>query len=186
MRRIKTAAVACVTVLALTAVSAASASAHEFVASKTGTTKDKQLNTQKFKTNGGTVECKEETSEGTVTELKSKTSIEKIKYSGCKAFGFSVTVGEAEDEFNAEGTVTILKKQVVKAIGCEVTVEPSAKNTNLKTVSFTNNSGKLKVGVAVKGITYTSTGGLCGKSGENGEYSGEAEEELVGGTLEWI
>lgn len=184
-RSIKALAVAFAAALALTAVSVASASAHEFIASKTGTTKDHSLGAQKFKTNGGTVECKESSSEGKVTELVSKTSLEKVTFKGCTAFGLSVSVSEAEDGFNAEGTVTIKKKQVVKALGCEVIVEPSTKNTNLKTVTFTNNGGKLKVDAAVENITYTSTGGLCGKSGENGSYSGESEEELVGGTLEW-
>lgn len=185
MRRIKTVAAVFTAAFALVAVSAASASAHEFVASKTGTTKDKSLTVQKFHTNGGTTECKEETSEGTVTELKSKTSVEKVKFAKCTAFGFGVTVSEGEDEFNAEGTVTLLKKQVVKAFGCEVVVEPT-KNSNLKTVEYSNNGGKLKVKSTVKGITYHSTGGLCGSSGENGEFTGESEEELVGGTLEFV
>lgn len=178
-----------VVVLALAGVSAASASAHEFYASASGTTKDKGT-TQKFTAGGSTVECKGETSEGTVTAGSSKTTVEKVKYNECTALlGISATVSEGEDEFSAEGWVTVLKAQTVKAASCEI-VTPAQKER--KAVTYENNKGKLKVKVALTELEYESTkSGLgCPKKGkfkgkEGASYSGEAETELPGGELEW-
>jgi hypothetical protein len=177
---------ALVVALVFGALAAGSASAHEFVASKAGTTKDKQLNTQKFKTSAGLFECKKESSEGSVVAGSQKTTTEKIKYTECTAFGFAVEVSEAEYEFNAEGTVTIKKlvSMVVPLAGCEVTL-PTTGNANLKTVSYKTNSGKVEVKSLYKNMTYGATGGTCGEPGANGEYSGNSEVELVSGTLEW-
>lgn len=173
--------------LALWALAAGSASAHEFVASKTGPTKGKQLNVQKFQTNAGIFECKKETSEGSVVLGSQKTTIEKIKYTECAAFGFGVNVSEAEFEFNAEGTVAFKKlvTMEVPLAGCEVTL-PTAGNGALKTVSYKNLAGgKVEVKSLLKNMTYGATGGTCGEPGKNGEYNGNAEVELTGGTIEW-
>lgn len=186
MHRVGMVGRALVAALAFGALAAGSASAHEFVASKTGTTKDKQLNVQKFKTNAGVFECKKETSEGSVVAGSQKATIEKLKYTECAAFGFGVNVTEAEFEFNAEGTVTI-KKLVSLEVplgGCEVTL-PTTGNSNLKSVTYKNNTGKVEVKSLYKSMTYGATGGVCGEPGTNGEYNGNSEVELVGGTLEW-
>ena len=186
MHRVGMVVRALVGVLALLALAAGSASAHEFVASKAGTTKDKQLNVQKFKTSGGLFECKKESSEGSVTAGSQKVTIEKVKYTECTAFGFAVVVSEAEFEFNAEGTVTFKKlvKMELPLAECEVTL-PTIGNANLKTVTYKNNAGKVEIKSLYKNMTYGATGGSCGEPGANGEYSGNSEVELVGGTLEW-
>jgi hypothetical protein len=178
---------ALVAVFAMSAVSVAVAASHEFVASKEGTVKDKQLTSQKFKTNGGVYECEKETSEGKVKAGSQQTSIEKLKYSECTGFGVAATVSEAELELSAEGSASVLNKITiaVPTYGCKLTIEPS-KNSGLPTVSYTNLAGgKLEVKLYVKHITYKSSGGSCGSSGENGEYAGSSEVELPEGTLEW-
>jgi len=186
MHRVGMVGKALVAALALGALAAGSASAHEFVASKAGTTKDKQLNVQKFKTNAGVFECKKEASEGSVTAGSQKVTIEKLKYTECTAFGFVVNVSEAEFEFNAEGTVAIKKLVTMEVpLGeCSVTL-PTTGNGALKTVSYKNNSGKVEVKSTYKSMTYGANGGLCGEPGMNGEYNGNSEVELVSGTLEW-
>ena len=186
MHRVGMVGRALVAALALGALAAGSASAHEFVASKAGTTKDKQLTVQKFKTSAGVFECKKESSEGSVVSGSQKTTTEKIKYTECTAFGFGVKVSEAEFEFNAEGTVTIKKlvTMEVPLAECNVTL-PTTGNSNLKSVTYKNNSGKVEVKSLYKSMTYGATGGSCGEPGTNGEYTGNSEVELVGGTLEW-
>jgi hypothetical protein len=69
---------ALVVALAFGALATGSASAHEFVASKAGTTKDKQLTVQKFKTSAGVFECKKESSEGSVAAGSQKSTSEKF------------------------------------------------------------------------------------------------------------
>jgi hypothetical protein len=186
MHRVGMVGRALVAALALGVLGAGSASAHEFVASKAGATKDKQLNAQKFKTSAGLFECKKESSEGSVTAGSQKTTIEKIKYTECTAFGFVVNVSEAEYEFSAEGTVAIKKlvTMEVPLAECNVTL-PTAGNGALKTVSYKNNTGKVEVKSLYKNMTYGATGGTCGEPGINGEYAGNSEVELVSGTLEW-
>lgn len=177
-----------VAVLVLAVVSAASASAHEFIASKSGTTKDTG-GTQTFTTSSGAVQCKEETSEGSVTTGSSKTTVEKVKYTGCTGpLGSTAEVSEGEDEFSAEGWVTLLKAQTVKIksiLGSCTVITPAQKER--KSVTYTNNAGKLKVKAEVKELEWESSGGVCGSKGKHtgAEYSGEAEVELPGGTLEW-
>jgi hypothetical protein len=176
-----------VAALGTAALAPAFAQANEFVASKAGVIKDKQLGVHTFKTTAGTVECKTETSEGTVKEGGQKTNIEKVKYGECKAFGFlAVTISVAEFEFSSEGWATLLNKVTIEVgASCKFTLEP-AKNKELKTLSYANLAGgKLEVKTAVKGFSYTSSGGVCGASGENGEYTGNSEAELAGGTIEW-
>ncbi len=186
MHRVGMVGRALVAVLVYSAFAAGLASAHEFVASKAGTTKDKQLNVQKFKTSAGVFECKKETSEGSVVAGSQKTTIEKLKYTECTAFGFGVNVSEAEFEFNAEGTVTIKKLVTLEVplAECNVTL-PTTGNSNLKTVTYKNNTGKVEIKSLYKSMTYGATGGTCGEPGNNGEYNGNSEVELVGGTLEW-
>jgi hypothetical protein len=169
----------------------ASASAHEFVANKTGTLKGVSTNHQKFKTSSGTVECLKETSEGKIESTKSETNIEKVKYEECTAFGFVVSkVSEAEFEFNAAGTATVRNKIVLEieaAEPCTITINKGTANTGLKTVTYKNVAGgTMTVEAAVKGITYTTSGGECGSAGTNGEYSGNTKAELIGGTIEWV
>lgn len=191
MRSIRALSPVLAAMVALSLGAVASASAHEFVASKTGTLKGVNTNHQKFKTSSGTVECLAETSEGKIEATKSETNIEKVKYSECTAFGFVVSkVSEAEFEFNAAGTATVKNKIVleIEAVEpCTITINKGTANTNLKSVTYKNVAGgTMTVEAAVKGITYTTSGGECGNSGTNGEYAGSTKVELIGGTIEWL
>lgn len=187
MRRLTTMEGVLATALMLMVLASGPASAHEFVASKAGTTTGKQANVQKFETNAGVFECKKATSEGSVTEGPQKTAIVKVQFLECAAFGFGVNASIAEFEFNAEGTATI-KKLVTMEIplgGCEITL-PTTGNANLKTVTYKNLAGgKLEIKSLLKGMTYGATGGVCGEPGTNGAFNGSSEVELPKGTVEW-
>lgn len=185
MSRFRLIAASLMAMFALSAVSVASASAHEFFASAAGTVKDTG-GTQTFKTSNGTVKCTGETSEGTVPAGSSQTTVEKTKYSGCTGPIGKAEVSEGEVEISAEGWATILKAQTVKlpSLGCTVTT-PAQKER--KTVTFENNKPKLKVKLALKELEWESSGGFCGSKGKHtgAEYTGEVEVELPGGELEW-
>jgi hypothetical protein len=188
MKQTKVCGLCLAAAFAFSAVSVESASAHEFVASKAGTVKGTQVGGQKFKTNSGTIECAKAATEGTAVAGSQKGSKQKIKYSGCTAFGFEAVISEAEFEFSAEEWVSFLNKITVELplAGCTVTFN-IAKNSELKKVTYKNSAPvkTVEVKAAVKGITYKSSGGQCGTSGENGEYIGNTKVELVGGTIEW-
>lgn len=185
MSRFRLIAASFIAVLAMSAVSVASASAHEFYASIAGTIKNTG-GTQTFKTSSGTVKCTGETSEGTVPAGFSKTTVEKTKYTGCTGPIGKAEVSEGEVEISAEGFANILKAQTVKlpSLGCTVTT-PAQKER--KAVTFENKKPKLKVKLALKELEYESSGGLCGSAGKHtgAEYTGEVEVELPGGELEW-
>lgn len=181
MRSIKVWGAALAVVCAFSAVAVANASAATFKASEKGTLTGKALNTQEFTTNGGTVKCSTAATSGTVTELEAASQVVTVKYGSCTAFGFaSVEISPAEYRLYASGKVDVLNTITINVPlgGCKVTVGPQ---NGLGSVSYENNSGKIKESSNVTGITYTSTGGLCGSSGSNGVYKGNNEVELNGG-----
>jgi hypothetical protein len=180
MRSFKKFGVLAVVAFALCAVGAANASAATFTASATGSLTGKALETQVFTVNGGTVKCSTASTSG---EIKSTASVEQhvtVKYTGCNAFGFVNThITDATYLFTANGEVHLLNTVTITPTGafCHLTVPPQT----IKTVSYSNNGGKMIVTPNVTGITYTSSGGLCGTSGANGTYTGKNEVERVGG-----
>jgi hypothetical protein len=186
MIRLKIFAPTLVAVVALGLAGAASASAHEFIASKTGTTKATNTNTQVFTTPTGRVECTKLTATGKVAALKSKTEASTVKYSGCTAFGLAATITTAKYLFSAEGSVKVTNTITINvpAGSCSVKVGPTG-NSALKTIKYVNKSGKIEVQAGVSGITFTTTGGLCGSGGKTATYKGNALNALTGGTLEW-
>jgi hypothetical protein len=178
----------CATAVAITAfglVGVASASAHEFIASKKGTAKATGTSTQVFTTPSGAVECTKLTGTGKV-KPKATTQTETINYSGCTAFGLEATVSAAKYVFSANGTVKVDNTITVTIPGasCSIKVGKTG-NSALKTITYTNKSGKIEVDANVTGVTYTTTGGLCGSGGKTATYKGTALDELPGGTLEW-
>lgn len=185
MHRLGAMSGAMITMVVLAA--AGSAAAHEFVASKAGTTTGKQATVQKFETNAGIFECKKDTTEGTVVEGSQKTTIVKVQFLECAAFGFGVNASIAEFEFDAEGIATIKKliKLEVPLAECEITL-PTTGNANMKTVTYKNlEGGKLEIKSLFKGMTYGATGGSCGEPGTNGAFNGASVVELPKGTVEW-
>jgi len=187
MRHVKSMTAALATCLIIVGLDGGWASAHEFVASKAGTTNGKQTTVQKFQTSAGVFECLKDTTEGSVVAGSQKTAIVKVQFLECTAFGFGVKASVAEFEFDAEGTATIKKlvTMEVPLAECEITL-PVAGNNNLKAVTYKNLAGgKLEIKSVFKGMTYGATGGSCGEPGTNGAFNGGSEVELPKGTLEW-
>jgi hypothetical protein len=189
MKRIRVIGLALVAVFALSAVAVSSASAFtEFVGKPVGgavTDANPAGNVHKFKTTVGTVECKKESSSGTVEAEKSATNKEKVKYSECKVtepFAAEATVSEAEYLFNANGTVKVENTVTVKTSLCTITVKPQ-EDTGITYANLAG--GELEVKAAVQNIVY-STSGLCGtKTNEKGgEYAGISVAKVTGGTIE--
>ena len=60
---------------------------------------------------------------------------------------------------------------------CTVTVGPQS----VGTVDYSNLSSRIKITSTATGIKYTSSGGSCGSSGENGTYTGASDLGRVGG-----
>jgi hypothetical protein len=186
MKRITMLGLALLAALAAVAVSAVSVSAsgHEFVSSKTGKTKGKQLNAQVFKTGAGTLECATVTGAGEAKEGKSTTHKETYTYSNCIAFGGIAKMSAGHFEFNANGTVKLEKTIIITPTGgeCEILIPPQT----VEGVNYANEAGKLSAEANAFGIVSKGTGGMCGGENFEGSYTGMVRAELEGGgTLEW-
>jgi hypothetical protein len=182
MRLLKKFSVLAIAVFAISVVGVASASASQFTASANGELSGKALTNQVFVTNGGTVTCTGAATTGTVVAPSAAKQEVTVKYSGCTAFGFaSVEISPATYEFTATGGgVAILNTITIKIplAGCSVSVGPQS----VGSTSFSNpTTSTIKEVSSVSKIKYTSTGGLCGTSGENGTYTGNSELSRVGG-----
>ncbi len=178
---------ALVAVLAAGAVATASASAFtEFEASPLGgTIGGKATTTQVFTTNAGKTECTGATPKGEVKHTKTETEIVKIQYTGCKALSQKTKISEAEFEFNAKtgeaaikNTITITVEEA--GIGCTVKISPAG-NSKLKGMSYENKGKKMLAKANVTAITFTTSGGFCGKGANNATYAGTVETEVNGG-----
>jgi hypothetical protein len=120
------------------------------------------------------------------------------EYGGCKAFGQNVTItttgcnyittltsrtiGTERIECEA-GKSIVLKGNTT---GCTVTIGAQTPANNAidassegtpKDVKFTETVGTEPLGSGKTGITYTSSGGACGASGENGTFRGTVTEK---------
>ncbi|HTA98621.1 MAG TPA: hypothetical protein VK730_13375 [Solirubrobacteraceae bacterium] len=173
---------ACLAMLALTGTSAASASASEFVFSKTGTLKGTALSAQKFNSSGGKWECSKETISGSATV--SKTTIQKItvQYEGCVYFGVLLKAAAAEFELNTSGSLTLLKKFTMSSSLCTIGFQPGT----YLTLNYANKpAGKIEIAAEVNKITTYGSGSLCSYSeNSNGTLVGTSLLELEGGTAE--
>jgi hypothetical protein len=191
MRSLKVFGVLAIAVVALMAVTAASAmAAPKFTASASGgTLTGAATANQVFKINGGTTTCTGAATDGTVPPSPSEDVHVTVIYSGCTAFGFINTdISEATYTFTANGEVHILNTITITptGAGCTVTVEPQT----VKSVSYDNKTSGGFTGIeetsAVSGITYHSSGGLCGTSGANGTYTGNSFlHGPTGVTISW-
>lgn len=197
MKRMKLLGLALVALFAFSGLAAASAMAHEFEASKTGTATDEGTTVQVFKDEpkATAVECKKTTSTETITKTKTKTQKAVVHYTECTAFGFPATISEAKYDFNAEGSVKVENTITVEvpAAGCKVVVSPTG-NSKLKTITYENKEagsghGKVEVKSNVSKIEseVKGGGGLCGKEGKlkEGTYTGNALVSLAGGEVKW-
>lgn len=187
MRSLKTFAALAVAVCAFSALGVASASAAQFTASATGELVGRALNTQEFTTNGGVIKCTKAHTTGKINATASLEQHVTVEYSECTGpLGVKAEVSPATYLFTSNGTVHIKNTITVKmpGLGCSVTVGEQT----VEEVTFDNvknakgeHTGKMIETSNVSGITYTSSGGLCGASGINGTYKGDSEVERVGG-----
>jgi hypothetical protein len=192
IRNLKVFGLAVVAMVAMTAVAASAASAAEFH-SEAATTNLTGAQTEQnvFTVTGGTVKCNVATFSGTQTgATKGEVEVEP-EYSGCTAFG-QVT------HIHSNGCKYGLTSEGKASIKCgpspiEVTVGTPTVSCTIKVgthtpknndVDYTNEGagktrdilvratvGKIPL-TANEGITYTSSGGICGASGSNGAYRG--------------
>ena len=197
MQRLKVVGLALVALFAMSAVAASAASAHEFIGKPVGgTLEGHALNNQEFTTNGGTVVCKKAATTGEILQevlKEEETQLVKVTYTECTAFGQPAKVTPAAEYLlspNEKATVHNTITITVEGLGggCKVTVEPIVKNEKLSKVTYENvGTTKLKEISAVENITYKSSGGFCGTSGENGKYKGNSEVEVNkgAGSVQW-
>jgi hypothetical protein len=179
MKRIKLVGILLVVMSAIGIMITSSASARVFLFIGTGTLLGKALATQKFVTHAGTVECTALTLTGTVPSLKTLKQKVTVSYTGCKAFGLAATVSPAEYEFNADGTVAVLKAITIKATACLVTV-PSGQTVGV--IKYLNKPvGHVEIEPEVTGITSSGVGAACEYAVEsNGTYTGNSDLHWVG------
>ncbi len=185
MRTLKKFGVLAVAVFALSVVGVASASAAQFTASETGELTGKALESQTFTVSGGTVVCSTAATTGKIIHTAAEEQEVTVNYSGCKAFSIvSVDITPATYLFHSNGKVDIKEPITITVTGgilgnCTVNVPAQSA---LGTVAFeTANTNNTKVTPNVSGITYTTSGGLCGSGGSNGTYKGANEVSRVGG-----
>jgi hypothetical protein len=180
-RMLKALGVVAVIVFASSAVAAAGASAASFEANQTGTLSGHGTTPQVFTTGAGEIRCTTATASGNVEALSSETLKVTIGYSGCTAFGsVPATVSSAEYLLHANGLEDVLNTITfsVPFAGCSITVGPQ---TGRGTVSYSSSGGRLIATSGISGVTYTTSGGLCGSSGSNGTAGGAGEFALNGG-----
>jgi len=185
MRSMKKFGVLAVVVFALSAIGAANASAAQFTASATGSITGKALETQEFTINAGTIRCPIAETSGPITSSPSSEQQAHVTYKNCTAFASFVPVHNitADYVFTANGTVHIAQTITITVTApfktCHVTVGPQP----VGTVDYANNGAGngILITPTVTGISYSSTGDLCGKSGTNGTYKGVNEVTRVGG-----
>jgi hypothetical protein len=196
--KLKVLGLAALAVLAVSAVSASGAQASQFTSSVASTTlSGTQETTNIFTTGAGAVECEEATFSGTEAGtadgglgFTSQTATVHPTYGSCTAFGFPAEVNTAscQYELSAGGSTNIINcatpiKITIPIGGCNVTV---GNQSGLTSVSYANEAGgDILVTANVKGITFTSSGGLCGSSGTTGTYTGSVLTNGGAANIAW-
>lgn len=169
-------------VLAMTAMATANAAAASFEASSPGNLKGQATQATTFSaTGGGQFKCSKAAISGTASQLVSQSLKVTYQYSGCGFLGFHTVSSPAEFVFHANGDVDLLKSFTLDVVGagCKLTVLPG---NGFRSNSYQNNAGKVTVKSSISGLSYASTGGICGPSGKL-MIQGNADVGLEGGTL---
>jgi hypothetical protein len=177
----------------------AAASAHEFVASKTGKLTVAISTPVEFNLAETVVNAKCEghtlpTGSGTVTALKSKALIVKVKYPDCHVPGFFLEYVPFTEEYevSAEGTWKPLHTVLVEGkfgeepVSCKWNSIPT--KTEESVATYTNSAPVS----TVKGVRASKKmkeelvfGSQCGESDEIGSWKETATFGVEGGTLQW-
>jgi hypothetical protein len=181
---------------ALVLIPATAATAHEFTASATTATKISG-GRETFTVNAGTVGCEKSTGTGSATAgTNIQTLVVNLTFTECEAFGDAAKISTPvvlllmANEYadlleNAVLTVPVAKCSILvtgSAVGSGTT------NKSLKTIKFTTAAKGIEVTANVKGITYESSGGICGTAktaSHNGVDVGTELIEPESGTLSW-
>jgi hypothetical protein len=182
-RKLKAFGLVLVAVFAMSALSAATASAELFHAGEHGTVIGENVGEEVFTTNAGTVKCKTAKYTGTSTTNTPGSQIVTPQYSSCTAFGFvntTIDVGTCQYRFNTPvnttSTVDIINcganGVVVTAFNCEVTIP---NQSGLSHVVWENVAGTsphhIRANVTISGITYIQHSKSfpgCNTAGTNG------------------
>ena len=185
-------------VLALSAIGVASASAAQFTASATGSLTGEAWENQVFTFNGGTVSCTDGDMSGKIEKTADTQQHVTVNYSGCSAFGFStVDISPATYQYTSNGDLHIKNRNNAQETPViPITITPTLFGSSICTVTISaqtldqfdgnvnfSNWGidEVRVDPELHNIKYTSTGGACGSSGENGTLTGAGEFRRVGG-----
>jgi len=202
IRKTKVLGLACVAVLAMSALGASAAQAEVKttfdMGATSGTIEGAQVGQQVFTTDAGTVTCTTSTLSGSFTAASTTEQTATPTYGGCTAFGFvgatiamngcdylfKGTTTKAPEPAETLATVDIIcpkeKEITVTAFTCVVHVEPQ---TNLEHIKFVNNKTKTPDDVDAEAtltkIKYTPTSGCPGeftpgKTTEDGTFNGKA------------
>lgn len=167
---------------------AASAQAHEFVASTTGALKAER-GKELIKLGSAKISCTELLVKGTVKSTKETEQGLALTPTKCEGFGATVTLSESEFEFESEEAAAEPGAEVVitdASAKCSVKIESIGKESTLK---YANTGKGIKTTVAASGAVWESSGGACGEADEGFENGLIEAEGTVGlekeGLLEW-
>lgn len=168
-------------VMALCAVTAASAAAATFNATAKGNVTGHQLSAMETKSGIGTIHCTTDNVTGAVTQLVSQDLKLTVQYGGCTLLGLIDAVpGPAEYELHADRTVDLLNSVTWHLPGCEFVVRAQP---GIKTSAYTNSSGSLHTTAAFAGMHQRGSGGLCGGESSTVTMRDLYSVELEGGSL---
>lgn len=184
------------TACATTACLAASAGAHEFVASKTG--KMSATGTaQTFRfSNGeeeiGRLECKEASAGGEAGALKTEVLELALELNKCTVLPFEVGptmllpvplkfVFYADGEFEMLPGALIPQALVFSVSGAEVTYFEQGPKMD---VTYKNVGERVEFDVSVTGLKYTIKG-IADGTFEDGTYEGKIVDGVIGGKFSW-
>lgn len=162
------------------------AHAAEFTYSEVGSIEGEALERQAFGFTGGELGCNGATARGILNTTDFTERRLTVAYSVCVAFGIAaVHVSPAHFRFWASGEAEIEKAITIDVTvpllpDCQVAIAPQT----VGEVGYYNNDNNLVITPHLTGISYTSTGGLCGSSGSNGTFTGAIEVNRAGGG--WI
>jgi len=193
--KIKATLLALIAVCALTGTAAASASAHEFIASNAGALSGRaETGTPELALTGSGgsyhVTCDGGTVTGKAKAGSQATLIETVQDEECSFIGWTVKPTPMELELNANGTVKLLNtvKFENKAIKCAWSISPV---TSPSTVTFTDNLESFNAnfsGVELP-VEETGEGNLClGKGKQTGKLTTSLTAKLgtaKGETIQW-
>jgi hypothetical protein len=177
--RLKRIALISVAFVLLSAADAAGASASVFTVSSTGTFTGTQVTPSVFTFNSVTVECGTTDSEGETVATETNELPFFVRFATCKAFGsIAAQVSRATVSLTANQTLDLLEgfTITIPALGCHLTVPAQGPLSSVSLVNWPETESNLS------GITFTSSGGICGASGTSGTLTGTNE---IPGPIAW-